>query len=768
VLTSLRGWKVWAVAALVVTAVAAAAIAERHQRKWEHWPNTMVTSEVVRAYSGHERGILRQTIIEFPFRYDGFTEGWQANKAVAEPAVRRGMFAFRARSGAASIVRPLDVEASDVTDLSIAMAVSRGRRGEVRWEVEGGGPPKEYSLSFPVHAGDLVRRYDFNLAAQPGWRGRIRRLSIRPSDRTARVAVSDVCLTREYLPMAEGTMTTEQGPPVQVAEETRPAIIAPAPTRLRWVVEVSARPSALSVGYAVLPDAWTKSRDGVGFVIAAEDRGKRRDLFTAFLNPGAKREDRRWFDAEIDLTPFAGRQVTFVFDTLGGVPGDAQADTRYDWAVWSAPRIRPRATRSQRPNVIIVVLDSLRADHVACYGYPLGTTPNLDRLASEGVRFAQAQSQAPWTPASMASMFTSLYPHEAAPVQVSMEPPPGSPTLAETLARAGYTTGVVSSHLFISPNLGHARGVHYFLSTKDTAEACAQGVATWLERHAQEPFFLYVHCYDPHHDYQPPMRLRERFLGALQTRNVYVRKGDPTMHNQGVFGGWKTLTQEDVDYLRALYDADIAYADEQTGRMLADLARLGLRQRTLMIVTADHGEEFMEHGGMAHGRILYQQVLHVPLIMAFPGNRWRGTVVPGLVRLLDVAPTVLAVAGVPVPQGMRGRSLLGALQEKWVEQPAVAEWAEMTGPWHCAKALKLMVREGNRKFIRNSDGRWETYDVGADPAEQHNLTVDNKPPAAVAEMIEQLRKSVSEPVGGARSAMRPEALEAMKALGYIR
>jgi len=718
-------------------------------------------------------GVPQQTVLEFRFKEKGFTEGWEPGQGTQELDVAHGLLRLHSASGGASVIRPVDIEASSVSHLILTMAVTRGDRAEVHWEAAGceKEKSKRYSLAFPVRSGDLLHRYQIALAGQAGWKGRLAWLALRPTNAPAQVAIADIRLVREYPPLAQGAMPSTEAPLVTVGEETRQGIIAPAPSRVRWATQVPPQHPLLRVGYGVLPEAWEKTRDGVGFVVSAQRGTEQRQLFKAFLHPASDSAHRRWFDTEIDLSRFAGRQITLVFDTVGSNPlagTTAQGNTRYDWAVWSLPQVRSGDSRPQQPNVVIILLDSLRADHLGCYGYWRPTSPNIDRLAAQGVRFTQAMSQTPWTPPSVGSLLTSLYPHEAVPVQTHLDPPPGSATLPEVLARCGYTTGTVSSHDWTRPALGFGRGIRYFLATDDTAEACARGVATWLERHAQQPFFLYVHCFDPHHHYWPPPAFRDRFLAGLRTRNQWVRAGDPLMFSADGQAARKRLSKTELAYLMALYDADIAYADAQVGQMLAALERLGLRRRTLIAVLADHGEEFLEHGGLAHGKTLYQELLHVPLIIAFPENRYRGRVVDQVVRLLDVAPTVLEVAGLPIPQSMRGQSLLATLDGTWVEPPAMGEWADMTGPWQCTRALRLSVRQGNQKVIRNPDGRWEAYDLALDPEEQHNLVKRNEPPAGPPALIEQFRASIAQPLTGARKAMHPEALETMRALGYLR
>lgn len=761
-------WK-WCLPALAVVILACASlVAVERSRAASTWPQVIAVEELMRRPSDRERDLLRRTTLRFRFRHPGFTEGWQASKGAEFEQARAGMLDLRTKSASEAVWRYLDMDAESITYLVLSMAVSRGRQAEVRWQ-PADGPKQVCTATFPLRAGDTLHHYEINLARNPGWRGRIAWLAIRPSDRSARVALSDIELAREYTRIADGDMPSDDAAPVAIGEGTRPAAVAPAPSRLRLRLQVPVGRSRLSVGYGVVPEAWDTCPNGVGFVASLED-GTQRRLFEAFLDPVRRAGDRRWFDHEIDLTAFAGGSVTLVFDTLGSDPAvpAAPADNRRAWAAWSAPLLISHDGGQSRPNVVVLLLDDLRADHLHCYGYPRNTSPNIDRLAAGGVRFADAMSQAAWTPPSVASLFTSLYPHEAAPVQTALDPPADALPLPKILAQAGYTTGVVSSTDFVSPALGFARGVRYFDRTLPDAAACARGVASWLDGHAHQPFFLYVHSFDPHAPFQPPPPFRNLFLSGCRTQNKLALSGDPRPGHGGSEEAWRAFTPQDLAYLVALYDADIAYADAQVANILTALERRGLRDHTLIVVLADHGEELLDHGGLTHGRILYQEVLHVPLIIAFPGGRWQGKVVSDLVRTLDVAPTILAATGTPIPKTMRGRSLLATLDGTWRPQVGIGEWADMTGPWRTATALRLCARQGNQKIIRNPDGRWEVYDLAADPREQRNLAADNPPPPHLVALLEQLQASIAQPVSGAKMAMRPEALEAMRALGYLR
>ncbi len=351
-----------------------------------------------------------------------------------------------------------------------------------------------------------------------------------------------------------------------------------------------------------------------------------------------------------------------------------------------------------RSNVLLITIDTLRADHVGSYGYGKQTTPRLDRLAAQGIRFTEAVSVSSWTLPAHASLMTGLYPAEHG-VETDLNALPGSAdTLAERFAAGGYATFAAISHVYLGARWGFAQGfdavddrVANGSPHRPVAEHIADSVIAFLDAnvakqgraeqgvakqaHAQQrstsgsaaeadrplpPFFVWAHIFDPHWDYSPPAPMNTVFdpgyTGSMDGKYgslaPYIRataKGDPP-----------ALPTRDLEHLLALYDGEIAYVDTHVGRILDALQRTGLYDETIIVVTSDHGEEFMEHGSLeGHQWTLYDEVVMVPLIVRLPGARAAGGVVSEQVSTVGVPGMILDLAGLP-PFGRSLAPLLAA------------------------------------------------------------------------------------------------------------
>jgi len=399
-------------------------------------------------------------------------------------------------------------------------------------------------------------------------------------------------------------------------------------------------------------------------------------------------------------------------------------------------------------HLVVVTIDTLRADHVGAYGYAGASTPHLDALARDGAMALSASAHVPLTRPSHVTLLTGRLPSETGiRDNFAAQVVPQVPLLAEVLKKAGFATGAFVSSVVLDSSGGFDRGFDVyadeferggdearFLNTVQkrgdvtTAEALA-----WLERTSPsgQRIFLWLHLYDPHDPYEPPEPYASRFAGRP-------------------------------------YDGEIAFADEQVGRLDDALARLGLRDRTALVVTSDHGEGLGEHGESLHGFFAYQTTLAVPFLVRGPGVR-AGSRLPTTVRLVDVFPTVLDLLGVPAPEGTRpGRSLAPALAGGPAgEEPVV--YAESLVPLlHFGWSDLRVLREGRFKYIQAP--RPELYDLKTDPGETTNLAA--KEPARA----EALRKALGVILdaeraqaksGSSAPAIAPELLEKLGALGYV-
>jgi arylsulfatase A-like enzyme len=371
----------------------------------------------------------------------------------------------------------------------------------------------------------------------------------------------------------------------------------------------------------------------------------------------------------------------------------------------------------RRPNIVLITIDALRADALGCLSEEAPPTPQIDKLASRGIVFRKAYVQATWTLGSFSSMMTSLYPFEAGTaagtktpggLSALMEAPP---TAAELLSETGYHTVAQLTNPYLTDLFGAIRGfreVRHSLAPRpyfqrpvlrlrkalrdaqagDGAEVMTRGAEAWLDEGRREPFFLWVHYLDVHEPYVPPGTTTSVYRALLRV----AEDGGP---------GEKAEARK---RLRELYDAEVTYCDHYVGRLLAALEERGLADRSVVILTADHGEAFWEHGVRGHHRHLpggekmyeHDEVLRVPLIMALPDGRDAGTVIDEPVRMLDLMPTILALAGVEIPEHVRGRPLLewlaqgqsGAQQDAAVSEGRPTRWPEGTERAGAARGAK--------------------------------------------------------------------------------
>jgi arylsulfatase A-like enzyme len=428
---------------------------------------------------------------------------------------------------------------------------------------------------------------------------------------------------------------------------------------------------------------------------------------------------------------------------------------------------------SDRPNIILVTLDTTRADHFSSYGYPRDTTPRMDRIAGEGVRFVRAQAQSATTPVSLASLLSGRYPyrhglrtlHGHRNNRISGD----TPLLQETLRAAGYATAAFVSAYPASSDFGLARGYDHFdeaflesrepkiepsglvrtgRSQRTAAETNALALA-WLREHADAPFFVWIHYFDPHDArFTPPQEFVSKWVQARP------RQG-------------KT-------YLRELYDAELAYVDQNIGQLADQLKGMGRWDDTLMVITADHGEGLGDHDWWGHG-ILYQEQLRVPLIVRGPGID-RGSVVDRLVQHVDIAPTLLDIAGQGAPDELSdGRSILPLMRGAAAAEETRSTYAEVHNARAFSKNARALtqgemysVRHGAMKLIHIplDPVQDQLYDLARDPGEQHNIIGERPDVVAALRADLKARNAIDRHIPDP-SALPDDVRARLEALGYL-
>ncbi|MBN1827136.1 MAG: sulfatase [Candidatus Eisenbacteria bacterium] len=450
-----------------------------------------------------------------------------------------------------------------------------------------------------------------------------------------------------------------------------------------------------------------------------------------------------------------------------------------------------------RPNILLVTIDTVRPDHLGAYGSPSGRTPNIDRLSAGGTLYTEAFSAAPWTLPSMATIMTSRYPSQHGAYWVDRRIDGNAPSIAEELRRAGYATAGFHGHLLVSSLYGFDKGFERFveldvdLEDEDKAFALARQARqnqpqaedinrealVWLREEAKEPFFLWVHYFDPHLPYQPPDRFRRAFDEGPSDM-LAIRGRPPQEYFQPEIPMPEPLRRQ----LIHLYEGEIFAADLALGDLLAAY-RERFDDEPLVVLLSDHGEEFKEHGRLSHTKTLYDELIRIPLLVSGPGFA-RGALVSSAVRTVDVLPTVLRAAGVGTPAGIEGEPLPLQAETNGETRVVLAEtrnrsWEEDEGQ-KVTGSFPLFLRSiqrGEWKTILSIlDGAEELYSLEADPRENADRGADL--PDTIARFLGDYERFAAEggpfgvmagePADTADVELSPEQIENLRALGYVR
>ncbi|HVT16100.1 MAG TPA: sulfatase [Thermoanaerobaculia bacterium] len=400
----------------------------------------------------------------------------------------------------------------------------------------------------------------------------------------------------------------------------------------------------------------------------------------------------------------------------------------------------PRSTAAKRPrNVVFILVDTLRADHLGVYGYRRATSPALDALARESLLFGNARSQSSCTFPSVNSMLTSRYPSAfLAQPGGAMGLPAGVPGLAEILRARGFSTVAISASPVVrrspgrfNPLGGFGRGFDLF------REECVWRHADCVTRQAVEqlrpgprPLLLYLHFMDPHGPYGPPPPYPRRWAVGHPDKE-FIRRGDPNPIGDWLYKGAPDprVTPADLRYLEALYDDSIAFFDSQLALLLARLRASGLYDDSILVLAADHGEEFMEHGHVKHCRTVFDTSVHTPLLFHVPGVAPRRSEAP--VQNLDIVPTLLDYLGIPTA-GPAGPAAAGPRVEGRSLRPAIegGAGAAAAGPeiyqWSAQGALRG-VSDGRLKLVHDlATHQFSLYDLARDPGETHDALREHR------------------------------------------
>lgn len=434
--------------------------------------------------------------------------------------------------------------------------------------------------------------------------------------------------------------------------------------------------------------------------------------------------------------------------------------------------------------VILISIDTLRADHLGCYGYERDTSPAIDALARDSIRFSRAFSQSSWTLPSHVSLMTSQYPSTHRVTDDRFALPEEATTLADALQGAGYHTAGFVTWIYVSEVYGFAQGFDEFRTLIDRpqlepasgrgafpAQEAVSTVKSWLTQNQADPFFLFVHLFDPHMDYDPPAPYDTLFDPEYEGfATGQYRWMQPYIAGLNEFP--LDIRPRDREHVEALYDGEIRYVDRQIEGLLTAIDEAVGLDRCLVILTSDHGEEFGEHGSMeGHGWTLYDEIVHVPLLVRLPARDRAGTTVDLPVELIDVAPTILAQLGLKAPDPFQGHSLL--VEADGGPKVAYCETDRFN-------VIKRVVRGASHKLIhtrntgRNAAGvpiqdGYELYDLEKDPGETQNL-YDPQSPIAIA-LTDLLARHAAATTGAQppppSAQLSPADIELLRSLGYV-
>jgi hypothetical protein len=310
--------------------------------------------------------------------------------------------------------------------------------------------------------------------------------------------------------------------------------------------------------------------------------------------------------------------------------------------------------------IILISLDTLRADHLGVYGYHRNTSPFIDSFGKESIVFNNAVVQSPWTLPSHMSIMTSLYPSFHGVLSTSNRLADEHVTLAEVLRNGGYQTAAFVDGGFMNGSWGFHQGFDIYDDDREVGiKHILSKVIKWLDGNKSKPFFLFVHCYDIHSPYNPPAPYNSMFHDFTYKGGLVPSNNTLTAARQNEM----ELNEEDLRHFIALYDGGIRYTDEKIGEFLSYLREVGVYEQTLIIITSDHGEEFKEHDSMLHNQLYYRPNLHVPLIMHIPGHPKKGIRIRELARSIDLLPTILDIVGLPSLPTAQGKSLLPLIKQ---------------------------------------------------------------------------------------------------------
>ena len=694
-----------------------------------------------------------KSVFEWVFHDEASLDSWQLNVDRSELSVSSRGLRIPLGGRHVTLTRSVTLEADEIDAVLVRVKGLAHNAVELKWTGpdQGTAASRTIRAELGTDAENGFRAFHLVTRGHPQWTGTISSVTLAftvPKDKT--VVVGSVRGIAESVVQEAVEAALSHSWKVALGDEVRNAILAMpgSPLGRRLTVPEDAW---LRFGFGGQPYGTAKLTFRV---TAVRSDGSRVELFGA---PAP--EPGRWRDEAVALTPLGGETVDL--ELLVECAGDF--DARHGLPAWSNVEV-VSPHRQNRPNVILVSIDTLRSDRLSLYGHSRLTSPALDAWAADAVVFEQAVAASPWTLPSHVSIFTGIDAHRHG-VNFDTPAPPRLVTLAELMRAAGYATLAVTGGGFVHPQYGLAQGFDSYRSFsarvggEDELEVGIEGALNLVGRYRDRPFLLFFHTYEVHNPYQPRMPYFSRFTGLSEgpmvgvkqmpeeaedgflddgRRLTVVRKGEPE----------RLLAIDEIDLALALYDAGIAYTDAAIGRLLQHLKDLGLDRRTVVVVTSDHGEMFGEHGLFNHV-CLYDENLKVPLVIRDPNRRRAGHRISEQVRSIDVLPTLLDLTGIEPPPGIDGVSLVPLMEGRALPEAAGLAWS-----YAPSTNFGISLRERNRLKLISRNDPWRfpasaqaLFNLESDAAEEHPLT---GPQPALKRLSRMTNRVLAEDIPGVR------------------
>jgi arylsulfatase A-like enzyme len=549
---------------------------------------------------------------------------------------------------------------------------------------------------------------------------------------------------------------------------SRFSLVPPIPSRLTYEVSIPEEPRFdLAFGVSSFDEEVLPAPIEFRILIDSGDGEE-----VVFRDAVRRRFANRWFEPAVDLGRWAGESVRLVFETryqeteFTRPEGSLGASGQGFLPAWANPVLRGRPPVEPKPDLILISIDCLRADHVGAYGYDRGTTPTLDALAEDGVVFEDAVSVSSWTLPTHMSMLTGVLPTRHG-LRQTQKKFPSIPYLPVLLAESSYeSVGIVSS-LLLTPTFGFDEGFDRYYALVDVpAAGLVDAAIREMTASVSASRFLFLHLFDAHWPYFPPEDLIGRFGERPEDMSELLRKVIDRRPPSG---------PEDIDGLKSLYDAEVFQIDRELGRLMEALKAAGRYDSSLIVVTADHGEGFYEHGFWQHSEVIYNEVSHIPLIVKWPGNSPRGRE-SRIASQLDIFPIILEAASLPTPHERKGLTS--------AEGASVLTEITWEGNERRGAAMKVAVRRGPLKYVATFEGdvsdpefvsrlvKEELYDLSEDRGEKNDIIAQRG--SSDAEGLRSEVRAFLKDVRGLRAGdgagaivLDEEMRDRLRALGYL-